>query len=427
MQRYNLLRYIILGMICTGCLSYSDEMLEVRSSFLTQNYSDALEKLEESTLRYDKSSILLYLLEKAMIYDRMEDRKKSRALLISADKYIDKLYTTSLSKSAATFVVNDSISDYEGEDFEKVSIHTMLALSFISENNLSAAGVQARKINEILRKISNKYSNRDGIYSEDAFARYLSGSIYEALGQDDSAIIDYVNSLSLYRSDPYQQFVNNGVPPSLIRSLYLLALKKHRGQIRSKLEKLYPNLTASLRRKFKQYRSKAQLLVFHEYGKIATKKEKDFIYAVGDDIIRYSFPYYSREHSLLPRKTGVYVGKKMIRAENLSNLTSIAYHNLETRRTKIFLKNITRLIAKNALADEAHKVNPIFGLIIQIFNLATETADTRSWTLLPDGFYATKVWLKPGTHRIKILTDGRITNFKTITLKPGELKMIRDF
>src|SRR5690606_6976497 len=103
----------------------------------------------------------------------------------------DELYTVSISRTAASFIVSESSTDYEGEDYERVAIHTQLALSFLGDKDLAAARVEARKINLKLEEINQKYDDHKNRYAEDAFARYLAGTIYEARGEIDDAIIDY--------------------------------------------------------------------------------------------------------------------------------------------------------------------------------------------------------------------------------------------
>ena len=114
--------------------------------------SKSLEKLEKSKIKDQERNRLLYILEKATILERNGDFKEARKLYKEADKLADELYTVSLSKTASSFVINDSTTDYSGEDYEKVAIHTMLASSFLAENNVSAAAVEARKINNKFMK-----------------------------------------------------------------------------------------------------------------------------------------------------------------------------------------------------------------------------------------------------------------------------------
>ena len=59
------------------------------------------------------------------------------------------------------------------------------------------------------------------------------------------------------------------------------------------------------------------------------------------------------------------------------------------------------------------------GVLANVVAVATETADTRSWLTLPSVISVTRVALKPGSHELKIFTDGRL-DLEEIKLRPGE-------
>jgi hypothetical protein len=53
---------------------------------------------------------------------------------------------------------------------------------------------------------------------------------------------------------------------------------------------------------------------------------------------------------------------------------------------------MARLIAKSKLTQQAEKnFGPLGGLVANIFVASTETADTRSWTLLPESIHICRV------------------------------------
>jgi hypothetical protein len=124
-----------------GCASYTQQTKEIRDNFVTARYDRALEVLEKSEIIQAEQNRLLYRLEKAVIFDRLDRHKESRPLFINASSLVDELYTVSVSKEAASYFVNDSVTDYSGEDYEKIAIHTMLALSFIEQGEFKKARI----------------------------------------------------------------------------------------------------------------------------------------------------------------------------------------------------------------------------------------------------------------------------------------------
>jgi hypothetical protein len=394
------------------------------------SYQSALSALEDSGLKDSDSSQLLYLMEKAMILDRMGQRDKSRKLLIDADKLADKLYTVSVSKTAASFVLNDAATDYSGEDYEKVAIHTQLALSFLADGNLESARVQARKINAKLAELNQAYDSNKNRYGEDAFAIYLAGMIYEARGEWDDAIIDYTKALALYE-DSYRIFVRGGVPENLVQSLYALLIKRNRSDRISLLEKKYPAILKDQIAAKNKGRDDdfGEVAVIHEIGNIAVKVPEEFVMPFGKQVIRFSWPVIRRPGGrAVLRDSGVELeGQGYFQSDNVQDMDAIASVCLEDRRLRMVTKQAARLLAKGQLTEQAYQnFGPLGGIAANVYSVVSETADTRGWTLLPEAYSVTRLRLKPGTHTIRIKTGGRQTRIEKVEVKKGKLTILRD-
>lgn len=422
----------ISGASFSGCASYTDETRAIRSEFVQGDYTTALGSIDQSSLKTSSSSRLLYHLERSMILDRMGDADKSRKELIKSDRISDDLYTVSVSKSAASFVVSDDVADYSGEDYERVAIQTMLALSFIGDGDLANAQVAARRINSKLAEINGIYKNdKPSAYSEDAFARYLAGMIHEARGDDDNAIVEYGKALALYDSD-FKTFSDRATPGGLIEAYYRLLLERRRSDRIPALKKSHPAETAAVDASIAKSGAKsdaqnskvAQVAVIHEVGQISPKESVSSIVGAGRQVVRLSFPVIRyRYRSLAP--TGVEVANQWHPASTGADMDAIGAQCLDDKKARIVAKGLTRAVVKGALIEETRRN---FGegaaLLANIVSAATETADTRGWTLLPGRFLTSRIWLPPGKHLITIKTGGRETPIE-IELRPGELKLIR--
>jgi hypothetical protein len=408
-----------------GCASYTDETREIRSLYKGESYREALAKLEASSLKDEQRNRLLYRLEKAMILERLGEEEKARRLLIEADKIVDQLYTVSVSKTAASLVVNDSMSDYSGEDFEKVAIHTQLALSFLASKDLPAARVEAQKINNKLAEINQGYEDNKNKYGEDAFARYLAGVIYEARGELDDAIIDYGKAVALYGGD-YSEFVDGGVPDNLVRAYARVLVEQRRDEKLDLLQKRFAKAVAQGKKDAED--QLGEVVVIHEAGHIATKTTEDFVIPVGKQVIRFSFPVIRKGNSSYFGSTGIMVdGGSLVGADNVQDMDAIAHSNLEDRRGRIIAKSMGRLLAKGQLTEQAYKnFGLLGGIAANIYSVASETADTRSWTLLPEAYFISRARLKPGKHTVKIQTGGRLGRIETIEIRKGKIEILRD-
>jgi hypothetical protein len=411
-----------------SCASYTDETRKMNEAYAVGNYDAALESLKKSGVMERTQDRLLWRLEAATIFDRKGEPEKSRNLWFEADQLVDELYTVSVSKTAASFIMSDSSADYEGEDYEKVAIHSMLAHQYIGLGKLDEARVEARRINTKLSQINEKYDEKNkNKYGEDAHARYLSAMIYEARGEWDSAIIDYSKSLELYEG-PFGRYIKGSVPSGVVMGLYrTLSIRNRTEKLKPLVEK-YSKIIGgeTVAKAADSQRSDGEIVVIHELGRVAKKVAKDFVLPISGQIVRFSFPEL-RPKPVYDAGTGVDIqGKGFFRAENTAYMDAIASDVLESRRGRMVAKQMTRLLAKGQLNYQVEKnFGPLAGLAANVFTAATETADTRSWTTLPQAFYVTRARVAPGDYQIVVKTNGRVNVTKHVAVKKGQIEMLR--
>lgn len=419
---------LLVGGFLGSCASYSDKTKEMRDAYTRGDWDKALEALKESGETERSADRVLWRLEAATIYDRKTDFSKSRSLFLEADSIADELYTTSISKTAASFVVSDASSDYEGEDYEKVAIHTMMAHQFIAQGKLDEARIEARKIGTKLAEINQRYdAEHRNKYGEDAYGRYLSGLIYEAKNEWDNAIIEYWKAIELYETE-FKAYVEGGVPKELIRACYRILAYRHRDDRVKILKQKYGKfLTETPEEAVKSMTTHAEIIAVHELGRITPKITGEFFIPVGSQVVRISFP------RLLPKSmyvglTGLQVdgGVGFVGAENTAYMDQIASDTLENRRTRIIAKSMARLLIKGQINDQARRnFGPLGGIVANVVTAATETADTRSWTLLPQGFFVSRVMVKPGEYQVSVKTAGKTSSIQKVKLKAGQTALLR--
>ncbi len=370
--------------ILPSCASYTEQTEAIHSSFVQSRYADALATLEASEIKEQSRNALLFMLEKAMILDRMGQLKTSRKLLLDASKLADELYTKSVTKEIATYLVSEDRTEYPGEDFEKVAIHTFLALSFLEDGMLSEARVEARKINNKIAEMNQTYEENPNKYSEDGFAWLLSAVIYEAKGEWDDAIIDYEKALKAYQGK-FSKF-SQGVPESLVVGYANVATIRNRADRVKELKTSFPKV-------FQKYNfpltSKSTFFIA-ETGAIARKVSESFMLPINNQVVRYSWPVIKTGYSRFPPQVQI-PGQSPVFGEAI-DYSEIGRETLEDKRTRYTLKSIARLIAKSKITDAADRnFGPLGGLLANIIMASTETADTRSWTLLPQSIYVARV------------------------------------
>ena len=155
--------------------------------------------------------------------------------------------------------------------------------------------------------------------------------------------------------------------------------------------------------------------------------DKNFIMNWDGKPLRFSFPVIRRRSYGLFGDSGVYLNGVYKSGELAQNMDAIGEVTLADTKTRYFFKMAARLVIKDQLAQKAEESFGLLGKIgASVYGAVSETADTRSWSFLPASFFVTRIRLEPGTHKVRIKTYDRSSGFRTIKIKPGEVRFLRD-
>jgi hypothetical protein len=381
----------VLSLFVVSCASYTQETESIRSAVYLSNYSAALEKLDKSSLATQSRNKALFLMERGTILFLDQKYRDAAKDWRTASEHIDKLYTTSISNTAASFAVNDSYSDYEGELHEKVLLPTFAALAYLSAGDIAGARVEVRRTDELMTALENAGNDKPK-YQRDAFTHYLSAIIYEAGREWDSAIIEYKRGLDNLKSG--KSWNDSKISPDHF-ALPLCRLAKFRNR-----STLFTEARESARNKAEcdkqsELSNQAELIVFYENGRSPIKVARDIVLPIQGQVVRVSYPSYERKSY---SSTGAVVtidGNREGRTSLIEDIGLLAEKSLESRRTRDIVKMAARVIAKDQAARATGRaLGPLAGLAASIVGAVTETADTRGWTSLPGELQVLRIPLK---------------------------------
>jgi len=192
--------FVLIIVIFTGCGVPFHRKLDMYMTAEQYNEADDLIAAEKKTPKeniYSGKNELLYFFDRGVMLQALGDYENSTKLFQKADEKIDALYTKSLVDETFSLLSDENALDYRGEDFERVMVSIMKMLNFMYAGDYGGARVESRQVDQKLRIFTDEYGEKC-IYNEDAFARYLAGFAYEALGEMESAYIDYKKSLETY-------------------------------------------------------------------------------------------------------------------------------------------------------------------------------------------------------------------------------------
>ncbi len=155
-----------------------------RENYRLGRYERAEKALESDPGEGDRDRVLV-LMERGMIRHRAGRYEESSRDWIAAAERSAQLETYSLSRGAASWVVNDTVHSYRGAPFERTLLHSLTALNHFALGRWDDAGVEARRTIEALDA-----AERDG-FPPDAFSAYVAGTALDLLDDPSNAQLLY--------------------------------------------------------------------------------------------------------------------------------------------------------------------------------------------------------------------------------------------
>ncbi len=415
----------------------------ISGSLSAGDYAGARALLDKGPAAYGGGNKLLYFLDRGYVLHVAGDYRGSIDAFEQAKKEYDALYTLSLSREAATWLVNDYLAPYRGEDFERVLVNVFQALNYCMLGEFPDALVESRQVDEQLRLINSRYNEGEkNVYKEDAFARLLSGMLYETEKNgrgDNDAYIAYAKAVRAYEED-YKTDYGTGVP--LLLKQNFLAAAQWMGS-REAMEagiKFKGEDFISLPEKAK----KAEVVLINYNGRAPYKRETAFPVPLPDGyVVSLAFPSYEsrpgrvKASSLRARSVSglVYAAE----SEPVEDIRAIAGQNLDNRRVRVIAKMLISSAGKYALEkaaerriEETRGDNTALGfrILSSLYNVFSNRADLRCWQTLPAEIRAARLLLEPGVYDISVETsDGAARRLGGIelgrfNLSAGEKKFL---
>ncbi|VAX10018.1 hypothetical protein MNBD_GAMMA25-229 [hydrothermal vent metagenome] len=371
-------------LICSGCASYSQSFQTVEIKLLNNDPAGALEALDKQS--HSNKDLFLYASNKATILRMLNKYSESNAEIEKAKAIIEKYSALSISETASSFIINDASQTYIGSPVEQIMLNIYAALNYLEMKDLDAARVEILQINIRLRTLMQ--DDPDSPLSIDPFAHYMSGIIYEDLGEWSDAMIAYRKAYHAYQR--HSSLYSIAVPQQLKRVLILMADKIGLDEERRKYEQEFLLQLTDLQ---VQSQNQAELVFLFHNGLAPIKQESSInvLEPSSGHMIRISLPrYVNRGTTIAKARLSIQrPGSKQqnislsIETEKTEDIGMLEIESLKAQMGVITARAIARAVAKHEASNEAGKQNDLIGLIVNIAGVLTERADTRSWLTLP--------------------------------------------
>jgi hypothetical protein len=405
-----------------GCATYSAGFAPIEAKLAAQDPAAALQVLEKQ--RPGRNELLLYLLDTAMLQRMQHDFAASNQSLEQAKQVIQTYSAASISEQSAAFIINDTTRTYTGTPLEQVMLHVYAALNYLELGNHDAARVEALQVEIRLRQLMQ--DSPESALSVDPFASYLSGMIFEDLGEYSDAMIAYRKAFEAYQT--HEKLYSLTVPDYLKHDMLRMARKVG---LNNEYAKLKAQFGISLQDLHKPNRNGGEVVVLFHNGLAPIKREHSVatIDPGSGRLIRVSLPYYQNRQQLIS-SARVEANEIFAQTQQVEAIDDIAEQTLQAYMPAITARAVARAVLKYNMSREASKQNDVAGLLVNIAGVLTERADTRSWLSLPANIQMARLQLPAGTYALSIeLLDSlqqvqHTTKLAEVKVNPGERRYI---
>lgn len=402
---------ILISLILFACAGPNYKILQKHMK--SDECQLGIQYLKKKENIYGSNMKLNFLLDSAMIHFQCGNYEQSNQLLKSAEDLAEELWTKSISKQLASFVINDYTIPYKGEDFERALINLFSAIDYVMLKQYEEALVECRRLDSVLTMYNDKY-NEKNVYKEDAFGRYLSGLIYESVGNLDDAYISYYKAYEAFQD--YEKHYKTSTPSWLVKDIFRVGEATDRmSEVRKKLKK-HNGIPWIKQKEANKY---GKIVMIHLNGLSPVKKEKRIVCPSKNGPITFAFPRYEvkqpacKNSKLIVKSAST---KKEAETELIEDINKIAVKNLDDRKLRVMAKMIARAIVRqNITKNKATK---------QFLNLF-ERADTRSWRTLPGEIYLAWLYVPKGKYHVYVNQCGEEDRYiKEVNISESETTFV---
>lgn len=368
-----------------GCMAAMQQRASMNTHLATGNFAAAAQLAEQQD---SNESDVLASLNKGMLRRMVSDYKGSNAIFEKAKRRIDDLYGVSVSDQLAAFTINDTLRDYSGDRYEQVLLHAFMALNYIELGLPESARVEMLQADVKMREWGEQPE-------EDPFVRYLSGIIYEMMGEYDEAVVSYRKAVHVYRDTRHKH--NTAVPKQLKTDLLNLLYRQNR---RSEYDQLKREF--SMQNFEPLPRDASHVVVVLNHGTAPARSEHAIQTFATElqNVVRIALPRYARPANRLNKPVLSIAGNEK-GFETVENVDALARAALEDDMGSITARAIARAVVKHQTSTRAaEKGGELAGFFATVTNLVTERADTRSWTTLPQQIQLARLTVAPGQHDV---------------------------
>ncbi len=408
------LPFLLIISLMIGCAGYKFQ--EVITPLEAGTPEDAYTYLQKKA---PKKPDIPYQFELGLVAHYANHFAESSAALDIAGDIAEDRYTKSVSKELGSLVTSDKLRPYAGTQYERLLSHYYRALNYIYLNQLDGALIECRRVTALINYFKGEDEKYD--FFGAAFLAHFSGTLFEAAGEWNDALISYKQAAEYYKNAAEKTGVNtpDDIGHALLRLTRRLGFtdefERYRAQYGEPSE--HPE-------------NYGELILFYESGYVPPKREENLIFPIlktdkVDDAKDFVPTLITREGavyeevkleyllrvamptigSIRPHFSGIRVtvdGNQETGGVLVEDVENIAIETFNKERPIILFRTLLRGVGKYLLFRQANKKNEALGLLTNLAGVVSEQADTRSWQTLPNQIFMVRMPLPAGTHTLNL-------------------------
>ncbi len=421
---------MVAGLMAGGCSSTRTikAFYEPITAELQQhNYAGAVARIEAARAdnKYSGKDRFLYFLDAGLAYHYAATWDSSTIRLHDAERTAEELFKASFSRGALSFLLNDNVLEYSGEDYEVLYTNLFNTMNYLAKDDFDGAFVEVRRANLKLQELEDKYADvakrwteasredtshaaidydvADVRFNNDAFARYLSMHMYAAEGLPDDAELDYRLLVDAFASQP-------NIYPFPVPDVQWRPAERDHGLLSVVgLVGLSP-VKEPLNLRIRTDKQLDLVTVIYDDGTQEGSVFANIPAEISEDYyFKLAIPQIVDRPSIV-RRIEVTVDSMVVgELQMIEHVGAVARETYEARKSLILFKTVARAIVKGLAAHEAKaqvKDDGVAGwlgkLAIDVVTDLTENADVRCSRLLPGYIYVGDFSLPVGRYDIRV-------------------------
>jgi hypothetical protein len=328
-----------------------------------------------------------YLLNSGLLKSITGDFEGAVRDLQSAKNILNDLQAISVSENLGAAIVNETLRSYDGSASERVLLHLLLSINYLMLNDLDAARVEVLQADVVMKELARE----DEPIGQLASAHYIAGLIYELGGEIDDAMISYRKAANIMA-------MRNMPPPPALQKI-LLSLSERLG-LDEENAKYRDQFALAVK---PHALDTAEIILIYWDGVVTSKRGNSLSVWVPalNQAVSLALPYYPPSNYVENPFT-LRMADQYHRTETIEDIETLLREDLNDESAAIYAMTLARMVSKYELVKSAGNQNDSLGLFINIITMLSESADIRSWNMLPSTIQFARFSLPAGEYSLPL-------------------------